>query len=97
MQEIAIIEIDALLVLINSTRLTENEIIRLKKADFDPIDLNGYYATTAQLLSYRSVYDTSAKQHSKLLIDIAKTDNIELKQPILSTPEVNIPFFAGGL
>ena len=97
MDEIAIIEINSILGLINSTRLTENEITRLNKAEQDPLSLCEYYDTTALLLGWRSDYDNDAKKQLELLTEIAATDECEVAQPALSTPDVNIPVFAGGL
>ena len=97
MDEISIIEVNAMLALVESTRLTENEITRLTKAGQNPQELCEYYDTTALLLGWRSEYDNDVKSQLSLLSDIAKTDDCEIVQPALSTPDVDIPVFAGGL
>jgi hypothetical protein len=97
MDEIQIIEVNAILKLVMATRLTDNEVIRLEKAGENPLDLCGYYGTANLTLGWRSSYDNDATKQITLLVTIAATDSCEITAANVETPIVNIPVFAGGL
>ena len=97
MNEVAVLEINSILELINSTRLTENEIIRLDKAGEAPVDNCGYYETTATLLGWRMEYDTNASAQFDLMISFASSEGCSIIKPEVPVVDVNIPMFAGGL
>jgi hypothetical protein len=96
MDEIAVIEVNAILKLVIASRLSDQEIVRLDKAGQAPADLCGYYDTTATLLGWRSAYDNDTSQQLDLLVEIATTDGCEVTRPAEQTPDVNIPIFGGG-
>jgi hypothetical protein len=97
MDEIQVIEVNAILKLVNATRLTENEITRLEKDGESPADLCAYYATANKILGWRSSYDNDATKQIDLLVTIAATDDCTIAPATVETPLVNIPIFAGGL
>jgi hypothetical protein len=97
MDDIQVIEVNAILKLVNATRLTDNEVIRLEKDGEDPIDLCGYYGTANKSLGWRSSYDNDATKQIDLLITIAATDDCTITAAKVEVPDVNIPIFAGGL
>lgn len=97
MDEIAIIEVNAVLKLVNASRLSDQEIVRLDKAGQAPDDLCGYYDTSAVVLGWRSAYDNDTEQQIDLLVDIASTDGCEVTRPAEAIPKVNIPIFGGGI
>ena len=95
MVDIWVLEVNALLELARSFRMTDDEVKRSESLD-EPIDQAGYYQRAQLVLEWRSAnFDVSAA--SDLLIQLAKEDGITLERPMLSVPVVNVPFYGGGL
>lgn len=97
MEEIAIIEVNSLLKLVEATRLTDNEITRLTKAGNNPTDLEGYYNTALQALEWRESYHPNARQQIELLKETAFDDEIVIEPEAPVVVDVKIPIFAIGL
>lgn len=97
LSEIAIIEINKILVLVDSYRLNQSEIDVLNKTGADPVSVCDYYDTAQNVLTNRSKFDTSQNSSLEQLQALAKIDgcNITLEQEL--TPVVNIPVFGGSL
>lgn len=92
-----VIEVDALLKLVDAFRLTPNEIVKLNKAGHDPSDEEGYYLTAQQALVWRSTFNAQAAQQLEALAELASMESIELPPPAIETPEVHVPIFGIGL
>lgn len=97
MNESNIIEVDALLKLVEAARLTGNEIVKLEKAGHNPSDDEGYYLTAQQTLIWRTSYNANAKGQLEALAELADLDSITLPEPVIEVPEVHVPVFAIGL
>lgn len=97
MDETAIIQVDALLKLVEAFRLTDNEIATLNKAGHEPTDQEGYYLTAQQVLAWRTAYNAQAKQQLAKLSELAGLDGYDLPQVATHVPEVSIPIFGIGL
>lgn len=97
MNEIAIIEIDNLLGLVDAARLNTDEILIMEKAGLDPSDGAGYYEATNYLLGWRSRYNPNTVSQQKVLAKLAGMENIVLPEPAFELPQVHVPIFALGL
>lgn len=97
MNENNIIEVDALLKLVEAARLTGNEIVKLNKADHNPSDDEGYYLTAQQALSWRTGFNANAAGQLEALAELAVLDGIILPAVAVETPEVVVPIFGIGL
>lgn len=97
MNESNIIEVDALLKLVESARLTGNEIVKLNKAGHNPSDDEGYYLTAQQTLVWRTSYNANAKGQLEELAELALMDSVVLPEPVIEVPEVHVPIFGIGL
>lgn len=97
MNETAIIEIDAILRLVDASRMTGNEIVKLDKAGHQPNEEEGYYLAAQQVLSWRTVFNPNAKAQLDALSELATLDGVILPEPEVTVPEVHVPIFALGL
>lgn len=97
MNENNIIEVDAILKLVDASRLTGNEIVKLDKAGHDPADEEGYYLTAQQALSWRTAFNPNAKAQLEDLEQLAQMDGITLPEAEVTIPEVHVPIFGIGL
>lgn len=97
MNENSIIEVDALLKLVEASRLTGNEIVKLNKADHNPSDEEGYYITAQQVLVWRTSFNPNAKTQLDDLAELASLDSVTLPAPNIEAPVVHVPIFAIGL
>lgn len=97
MSELAIVEIDALLKLVNAFRMTKQEVIKLDKAGHAPVDMTGYYTAALQVLQWRTDSNANATQQIDELITMAAYDGVELEAEAPEIPQVNIPIFGIGL
>lgn len=97
MNEIAIIEIDNLLGLVDAARTNTDEIIIMEKAGLDPVDEQSYYEAANYLLGWRSKYNPNTVAQQKTLSKIAEMEGIILVEPAFEVPQVNIPIFAMGM
>lgn len=97
MNESNIIEVDALLKLVEAARLTGNEIVKLDKAGHNPSDEEGYYLTAQQVLSWRTSFNANAAGQLEALAELAVLDGIILPATVIETPEVVVPIFGIGL
>lgn len=97
MNEIAIIEIDNLLGLVDAARTNGDELLIMDKAGLDPVDDQGYYEAANYLLGWRSRYNPNTVSQQKTLAKLAEMEGIGLVTPTFETPQVNVPIFAMGL
>ena len=97
LSEIAIININDLLVLSDSYRMTQAEIDLLDKIGSDPATTCEYYDTAKIVLTNRSKTDTTQNLSLEQLQILATIDGctIDLEPEII--PFVNIPVFGGSL
>lgn len=97
MNEIAIIEVDALLKLVDAFRMTPNEIAILDKDGHAPADGEGYYMAAQQVLAWRTAYNAQAGKQLEKLGALAAMDGYTLPPISTTTPEVHVPIFGIGL
>ena len=97
LSEIAIIEINDLLVLSDSYRMSQFEIDVLNKTGADPIDTCGYYDTAQTVLTTRSKTDTTQNNSLEQLQILATLDGCTITLEAEIIPEVFIPVFGGSL
>lgn len=97
MTPIAVIEIDALLKLVDAFRLTANEIAILEKDGHNPDEAEGYYLAAQQTLAWRTAYNAQAKQQLTRLNGLALMDGYDLPPISTHVPEVSVPIFGIGL
>lgn len=93
----AVIEIDALLRMVEAMRTSENELIKLEKAGHAPDEIEGYYLAAQQILVWRTDSNPNAKKQIEELGELAALDSVALPQPNIETPVVHVPIFAIGL
>ena len=97
LSEIAIIEINDLLVLCDSYRLNQSEIDGLNKTGADPASTCQYYDTAQIVLTKRSKYDTTQNNSLEQLEILAGIDGCSITLEPEIIPAVNIPVFGGSL
>lgn len=97
MSELAIVEVDQLLKLVDAFRMTTQEVIKLDKAGHSPVDQNGYYTAALQVLQWRTDTNPGAVQQINELVTMASYDGVELDPETPEIPVVNIPIFGLGL
>lgn len=97
MNETAVIEVDAILKLVDAFRLTGNEIVKLDKAGQHPTDEEGYYLAAQQTLVWRTSFNAQAVQQLEALAELADLDAITLPAFVAEVPVVQVPIFGIGL
>jgi hypothetical protein len=97
LSEIAIIEINNLLVLVDSYRMNSSEISLLNKTGADPITECEYYDTAQIVLTNRSKSDTSQNNSLEQLQILANIDGCVITLETEIIPDVDIPVFGGSL
>lgn len=97
MNELAVIEVDELLKLVEAFRLTPSEIAKLNKAGHAPVDQEGYYNSALQVLQWRTETNPNAINQISALVVLAGYDGVALTPDEPETPTVNIPIFGIGL
>lgn len=97
LSEIAIIQINDLLVLSDSYRMNQSEINGLNKAGADPAATCEYYDTAQIVLTNRSKFDTAQNKSLEQLQILATIDGCTITLDPEIIPAVNIPVFGGSL
>lgn len=97
LSEIAIIQINDLLVLSDSYRMNESEIDLLNKTGADPVTTCEYYDTAQIVLTNRSKFDTTQNNSLEQLQILANIDGCTITLEPEIVPQVNIPVFGGSL
>lgn len=97
MDELAIIETNKLLGLVDAYLLTDNEINQLDKEGEAPISTCDYYDVAQKVLTARSKYNTTANNELDALAAFAALDNCALTLAPEIVPKVDIPIFGGSI
>ena len=98
MDNIQTLEINAILTLADTYRLTNDEIQLLNKHQHVPISLCEYYKSAYEVITWRSSYANMTRP-ADLVKQHAELDGCTLLlEPIeLATPEVSVPVYCLGL
>ena len=96
MNPIQINEINRILNLARSARLTHHEIDVLTHANSDPNTLEDYYNLCRDILVTRSKYQANIERQLEALQGIAAADGVTIEYTA-QIPDINIPYFCGGI
>ena len=97
MNQSAVMEVNKLLNLIGTSRLSKADIIKFDKASVLPVSTVDCYDVAMETLLMRGKYDPRVKQQQAELVELAKLEMVTLNAPQASSPTVNIPIMAIGL
>lgn len=97
LDEMAIAQINANLSLCDSYLLNESEINYLNAIGADPKNTCDYWGATQTVLDNRAKTDESINESLALLIELSNLDGCSITLEPEVIPDVDIPYFGGGL
>lgn len=93
----AIAQINVNLGLCDTYLLNTSEINLLNALGENPTDVCGYWSTTQTVLNARAETDVTIQQSLEILLVLSNLDSCNLTLQTEPIPDVNIPYFGGGL
>lgn len=97
LDETAIAQINSNLELCDSYLLNQSEIDYQDAIGSNPQSTCEYWSVTQEVLFSRAKTDTSVNNSLDILIELSDIDGCSLSPTVEQVPEVNIPYFGGGL
>ena len=92
-----IAQINVNLGLCDTYLLNTSEINLLDAVGVDPVSVCDFWATTQEVLNSRAKTDTTMQQSLEVLLVLSSLDSCTIALQPEPVPDVNIPYFGGGL